>query len=695
MRSQIETLFQTNDIANLKTCNYYDLLGVNRNTANFSTKITKQYRQLALRFHPDHVQLHPDHKDNLNTTEIFKLINEAYSTLNDSEKRKQYDSTLPPGSPVQSLSHFFKNTQNEPEEFNPETYSFFHAEINDWQASGCDVDITVVNKESNVRFILSGHMLPVTCLIFSNNERYLASADMNNVIKIWDLTTRSCLQTFTANTDSITHLFFTENSEWLVSGQEYEIKPTRKIEVWDFKKGRHLGLFNGFYDLRELPNPDPTYYNCIGYSCDGEGVTHLAINADGKIVAGTHHTYSYDDQDGNFIPAKPEKDATTGSANEIIVSIWPDNAAKPISILGYKLNANKTHILVHEKFSLTLWDLQTQSLLVNVKTASTKVPGDVFNNDFPFHLAFNPVNGTFAFEYHISAGNPFDIYIMNDQGEILQNFKKNPGTTIMALMYSPNGKYLIAAETLCVSVHQCETGNSFHLPVMLPRYINITPDSQKLLVIDECFGDRTIEIYDIASQKSLFREKLQFSCVQEDNDSDEEYDVDVHIFSKDSNMLALGLSDYTVRLIDLTTYKTTLLHNNRNPVFSPDNQWVVTLSRDNTICIRDYRENALVHQFKADHVANIIFINDHCFLFNEGQKIKTWDIATSKMNDVCVLSSWKNWRYGKESLHYTNQILFFKDKNGLLTKADISTQLNQLENQMVPLNSNSYSSCGF
>ena len=62
---------------------YYKVLGVQETASQDDVK--KAFKKLALQCHPDH---HPDDPD---AESKFKEINEAYGTLSNSDKRKQYD----------------------------------------------------------------------------------------------------------------------------------------------------------------------------------------------------------------------------------------------------------------------------------------------------------------------------------------------------------------------------------------------------------------------------------------------------------------------------------------------------------------------------------------------------------------------------------------------------------------------------
>ena len=66
--------------------NHYEILGISPMAS--TNEIKKAYRKLSFKYHPDRNQM------SSTTNEIMKKINEAYTTLSDPIKRRDYDIPL-------------------------------------------------------------------------------------------------------------------------------------------------------------------------------------------------------------------------------------------------------------------------------------------------------------------------------------------------------------------------------------------------------------------------------------------------------------------------------------------------------------------------------------------------------------------------------------------------------------------------
>lgn len=74
---------QVEAVKKIKKCkDYYEILGISKEAGD--SEIKKQYRKLALQFHPDKNKAP-------GAAEAFKAIGNAFAILSDAEKRKQYD----------------------------------------------------------------------------------------------------------------------------------------------------------------------------------------------------------------------------------------------------------------------------------------------------------------------------------------------------------------------------------------------------------------------------------------------------------------------------------------------------------------------------------------------------------------------------------------------------------------------------
>lgn len=71
------------------TVNFYEVLGVESNAS--LKEIKKQYSKLIIKYHPDKIKHHSDKIKDSCESNLFELIQKAYETIGNEQKRQEYD----------------------------------------------------------------------------------------------------------------------------------------------------------------------------------------------------------------------------------------------------------------------------------------------------------------------------------------------------------------------------------------------------------------------------------------------------------------------------------------------------------------------------------------------------------------------------------------------------------------------------
>jgi hypothetical protein len=82
---------------------------------------------------------------------------------------------------------------------------------------------------------LEGHKAAVISLVMRSDGTRLYSGSFDHTIKVWDMTTGTCLQTLAEHTSSITSLHLSHDEKILLSGS-----CDNTIKIWDLKTGKCL-----------------------------------------------------------------------------------------------------------------------------------------------------------------------------------------------------------------------------------------------------------------------------------------------------------------------------------------------------------------------------------------------------------------------------------------------------------------------
>ena len=142
--------------------NFYDILGCHKNDSQEDIK--KSYRKLALKFHPDKGG-NPD---------TFKSISEAFSTLGDETKRKEYDNTN--NSYDINFDSFFKS----------DIFEKFNAAQRNSSTRTITLNVSLEDlfTGKHAEFKFERHVCCLGCNGIGGNGSYLRCSSCNGVGKI-------------------------------------------------------------------------------------------------------------------------------------------------------------------------------------------------------------------------------------------------------------------------------------------------------------------------------------------------------------------------------------------------------------------------------------------------------------------------------------------------------------------------------
>lgn len=88
----------------------------------------------------------------------------------------------------------------------------------------------------------NGHTDDVCCVIFSPNDKYIASASLDKTARIWDANTLECIRVLRGHTTAVMDVSFSPDSKHVVS-----TSPDNTIRIWDVSTGHCLFVIENKY----------------------------------------------------------------------------------------------------------------------------------------------------------------------------------------------------------------------------------------------------------------------------------------------------------------------------------------------------------------------------------------------------------------------------------------------------------------
>jgi RNA polymerase sigma factor (sigma-70 family) len=510
-----------------------------------------------------------------------------------------------------------------------------------------------------VRFLHAG---VVRSVAFSPDQKTLASAGDDKMIRLWDVATGKELQRFLGHDNWVYAIAFSPDGKMLASGSV-----DHTIRLWDVMTGKESQQLDGHE--KEV--------NCIAFSPDGK---ILASGSNDKTIrfwdVGTGRQLRQ--RVGNpgqvcVVCFSPDGRVLASGSYDAGIHLWDANSGKELQQLGQArggvsglaFSADGALLAAGDSNSLSasLWEVRTGKQLLHLHNGKREFSQVALSPDGTV-LATGGING------------PVRLWDVASAKELRRSGGYESGAWALAI--SPDGKMLATGSPdHRVRLWQTSTGKQiypFEGHTCGLRVLGYGSDSKTLI---SAGYDGTIGVWDVGSAKELHRfaayqtnlhvalgyypgrqtlvstdvdQKIRFWNLATGEEK-QRFDSDAgscaaFFVSPDGKALAAGLKDRVIRLYDVRTGKEVrvLAGQQEHPdpaAFSPDGKWLAAVCFNKAdgemrskLKVWNVETGAELPQFQGQRVSlgsTLAFSPDSKMVAAEAdEKVSLWEIVTGK-----------------------------------------------------------------
>lgn len=460
----------------------------------------------------------------------------------------------------------------------PKPYYFFEkTALNDaFRVSGFNNTIYISDcKTQEILAELNGHSTFITTVTISVDNRLIASADINKVVKIWDTDSQTCIHTFEGSAEIISHIAFTDDSHFLLCGFDQLAKQRREIEVFDIKTAKTLQKLTCGICVQETE----TELELWGWE-----IGALLISEEGEVTAGLESQLKHKRDNETLVSIWPDSvglgrnyeiinEISIIEVDQCILTIWDEvvkvwDVKKGICIHNFNhgkrigsasLSPDKTQLATtsHLDERVVIWDLKTNECL-HILQHCLQLK----------YLTFSH-HGQYLASQGAGVVKVWNAKTWQEWYEIKTKYALNH------LTFSPNDELFCVARSHHVAIYQSETGDCLYQtelkrdfesrPAPPPSPPAKVTAHQELTMDQEIERLKSMQFY--VPRVVRHGSDVKISCL---------------IFDENNQFIAFGLDDYTVRILNCETWDWQTWYGHQSPIEK------ITIDKENhTLCTID------------------------------------------------------------------------------------------------------------
>lgn len=361
----------------------YDILGVQREADQEGLR--QAYRKLARRFHPD---VNPDPRSH----DMMARINDAFATLIDDERRREYDAMLTGG-------------------------------------FGERAPATQPKSPLQVKLIrrLKGHKTPVYSIAFAPDTNQMVSSSFDNEILWWDEELKDPVRRVKVESGVVSNIRAVAGDRLVATGAVESM-----VSIWDIRNGRTGAHRAG----------DQEWVACVAISPDGDSIAtgsihnsfgiHRTDNGDLRVEREEH------DQSVTAVAWSHDGKVVATGSGDNTVKLW--NSSNGDLIFTFKAVRSAVTALCFSPDGRFLAAAAVDLSIRVFSMATGNLEKMMFGHTKPIEaLSFHPNGWLFA-----SCGRDGAVKLWNADKGIGQLHIDASASPLLTVEFSADGRYLAA-----------------------------------------------------------------------------------------------------------------------------------------------------------------------------------------------------------------------------------------------------------